>query len=49
MKTFSPSLAAHLAGGITTLCTCWRITRSDGAVLGFTDHDRTIIFDAVEP
>ena len=48
MKSFSPSLAAHLASGVTTLCTCWRVTRSDGAVLGFTDHDRTITFDAVD-
>jgi uncharacterized phage protein (TIGR02218 family) len=47
MKTFSPALAAHLAGGVTTLCTCWRITRADGVVLGFTDHDRTIAFDGV--
>jgi uncharacterized phage protein (TIGR02218 family) len=47
MKTFSPALAAHLAGGVTTLCTCWRVTRGDGVVLGFTDHDRAIVFDAV--
>ncbi len=47
MKSFSPALAAHLAGGATTLCTCWRIVRSDGAVLGFTDHDRAIAFDDV--
>jgi uncharacterized phage protein (TIGR02218 family) len=47
MKTFSPALAAHLAGGVTTLCTCWRITRADGVVLGFTDHDRVIAFDGV--
>jgi len=47
MKTFSPALAAHLAGGATTLSTCWRVTRSDGVVLGFTDHDRTIVFDSV--
>jgi len=47
MKFFSSALAAHLAGGCTTLCTCWRVTRSDGAVLGFTDHDRTLAFDGV--
>ena len=47
MKTFSPALRAHLAGGVTTLCTCWRIRRGDGMVLGFTDHDRSIDFDGV--
>lgn len=47
MKSFSPALAAHLTGGVTTLCTCWRIERSDGTVLGFTDHDRAIAFDGV--
>ena len=45
MKTLSPSLQAHLDSGITTLCWCWRLTRKDGAVLGFTDHDRDIICD----
>lgn len=48
MKSFSPSLSAHLAGGCTTLCFCWRVTRRDGMVLGFTDHDRTITFEDVE-
>ena len=47
MKTFSPQLAAHLAGGVTTLCTCWRVTHGDGVVLGFTDHDRALTFDGV--
>ena len=48
MKTFSPALAAHLASGATTLCTCWRVSRGDGIVLGFTDHDRAITFDGVD-
>jgi uncharacterized phage protein (TIGR02218 family) len=48
MKSFSPALASHLASGTTTLCACWRVIRSDGVVLGFTDHDRTIVFDDVE-
>jgi uncharacterized phage protein (TIGR02218 family) len=47
VKTFAAPLAAHLAGKITTLCTCWRIERADGVVLGFTDHDRTITFGDV--
>lgn len=47
MKSFSLELAAHLASGSTTMCTCWRITRGDGTVLGFTDHDRALVFDSV--
>ncbi|MEX0853649.1 MAG: DUF2163 domain-containing protein [Bauldia sp.] len=47
MRTIDPGLAAHLATGVTTLCRCWRVARSDGVVLGFTDHDRAIDFDAV--
>ncbi len=33
---------ASLDSGVTTLCWCWLVTRSDGAVLGFTDHDRAL-------
>lgn len=45
MKKLSAALAAHLESGATTLCWCWRLTRNDGARLGFTDHDRDIAFD----
>ncbi len=45
MKTIPPSLATHLGGGATTLCRCWRLTRRDGAVAGFTDHDRDLAFE----
>jgi uncharacterized phage protein (TIGR02218 family) len=45
MKALSPALAAHLASGATTLCWCWRLTRADGVKLGFTDHDRDLVFD----
>lgn len=45
MKTLDPDLAAHLSGGVTTLCWCWRLTRRDGVVMGFTDHDRDVAFD----
>ncbi|MCR9128826.1 MAG: DUF2163 domain-containing protein [Alphaproteobacteria bacterium] len=33
------ALQARLDAGATTLAWCWIITRRDGAVLGFTDHD----------
>lgn len=42
MLTFPPALAAALSAGATTLCRCWRLTRTDGAVLGFTNHDRDL-------
>ncbi len=47
MKTLDPDLADHLGSGATTLATCWKVTRSDGTVLGFTDHDADIVFDGV--
>ena len=45
MKAASASLASHLAGEVTTLATCWRITRTDGTVFRFTDHDRDLVVD----
>jgi uncharacterized phage protein (TIGR02218 family) len=45
MKNLSPALQSHLDDGTTTLSWCWRISRSDGTALGFTDHDRTLSFD----
>jgi uncharacterized phage protein (TIGR02218 family) len=41
------ALQAHLEGGATTLCRCWSVARRDGAVLGFTDHDRALVFEGV--
>jgi uncharacterized phage protein (TIGR02218 family) len=48
MRTLPPALAAQLDSGVTTLCWCWRVARVDGAVLGFTDHDRELTFDGVD-
>ncbi|OLP46862.1 DUF2163 domain-containing protein [Rhizobium oryziradicis] len=42
MRVIPDALAAHLAGDATTLCTCWRVIRTDQMVLGFTDHDRDL-------
>ncbi|ACL57564.1 DUF2163 domain-containing protein [Methylobacterium nodulans] len=47
MKTLPPGLAASLASGVTTLCRCWILTRSDGQRLGFTDHDEDVLCDGV--
>jgi len=48
MRTFEAGFAGHIASGATTLATCWRITRKDGAVLGFTDHDEPLRFDGTD-
>jgi uncharacterized phage protein (TIGR02218 family) len=45
MRHLPNGLSAHLASGATTICHCWRIKRSDGVALGFTDHDRALLFD----
>lgn len=47
MKQLPAGLADHLSGAATTLCRCWKLTRRDGAELGFTDHDRDVVFDGV--
>ncbi|MCU0904613.1 MAG: DUF2163 domain-containing protein [Tabrizicola sp.] len=41
------ALFEHLASGATTVCRAWTITRRDGVVLGFTDHDQQIEVDGV--
>ena len=45
MRDLDPAFAAHLKCGATTLCRCWKLTRSDGVALGFTDHDVEVVFD----
>lgn len=47
MRPAPPELVARIASGAATLCRCWKLTRRDGVVLGFTDHDRKLEFDEV--
>lgn len=47
MKAISTALDNHLKQEVTTLCTCWRVERLDGMVLGFTDHDQDLLFNGV--
>ena len=47
MTVYPPALVTHLAQDVTTVCHCWRLTRADGAVFGFTDHDRPLTVDGV--
>jgi uncharacterized phage protein (TIGR02218 family) len=45
MRTIPSALQTKLNSGVTTLARCWIVTRRDGAVLGFTDHDQDIVLD----
>lgn len=47
MKTLPPGLSDHLSGEALTLCSCWQLELSDGSILGFTDHDRDLVFDGM--
>lgn len=42
MRQIPDSVASALAQGAAKLCHVWLITRRDGVVLGFTDHDRPL-------
>lgn len=48
MRIISPELESHFAGGLTTLATCWKITRQDAMQIGFTDHDELISFGGID-
>ncbi|MFW8593257.1 DUF2163 domain-containing protein [Cribrihabitans neustonicus] len=43
----SDAFRAHAATGLTTLCRAWAMTRSDGVVFGFTDHDCALTFEGI--
>lgn len=47
MKQVSAAFAAHMQGEVTTLSTCWKLTRRDNTVLGFTNHDRDLLFESI--
>lgn len=47
MKTLPAGMQDHLDSGATTLCWCWQLTRRDGVVMGFTDHDEAVQFGGV--
>jgi uncharacterized phage protein (TIGR02218 family) len=47
MKTLPSGLETFLQSGVTTMVHCWKITREDGVVQGFTEHDSSLTFDSV--
>lgn len=45
MKSLPLGLQTFLNNGETTMAHCWRITRTDDLVQGFTEHDENLTFD----
>lgn len=39
------TIVQHLASGTTTTCRTWGLTRRDGVMFGFTDHDMDLAFE----
>ncbi|AEI93411.1 DUF2163 domain-containing protein [Roseobacter litoralis] len=47
MTGMNENLKTHLATGLTTLSHAWAIERTDGVILGFTDHGRDLAFEGI--
>ncbi|RTL76193.1 MAG: DUF2163 domain-containing protein [Bradyrhizobiaceae bacterium] len=47
MRAIPSALQAKLDSGVTTLARCWIVTRRDGVVSGFTDHDGDLVIEGV--
>ncbi len=44
MRLIPPPLQTKLDSGVTTLARCWKLTRRDGVVMGFTvDRDEDVV------
>ncbi|MBC8717832.1 DUF2163 domain-containing protein [Ochrobactrum sp. Marseille-Q0166] len=42
-----PELESHLKGEVTSHCFAWLIKRCDQVVMGFTDHDLTLVLEGI--
>jgi hypothetical protein len=47
MRNVPNEMAARIESGAARLCHVWTVRRADGAVTGFTDHDRDLTLDGV--
>jgi uncharacterized phage protein (TIGR02218 family) len=47
MRPIPSALQAKLDSGVTTLARCWKLSRRDGVVMGFTDHDSDLVLSGV--
>ena len=45
MKTVTVQMSAHVRAEVSTLCTCWELTRTDGVTFRWTDHDQDVVFE----
>jgi len=45
MRAVPDALAQRIESGAASLCHAWVLTRADGVVLGFTDHDRDLVVE----
>ncbi|WP_341792968.1 DUF2163 domain-containing protein [Rickettsia endosymbiont of Ceutorhynchus obstrictus] len=48
MRNLSPQLKNHLSAEVTTIATCWKLTRKDNKVFAFTDHDQALFVDEIK-
>lgn len=46
-KTITPTLQTSHGLEVTSLCTCWKVTRQDATVYGYTDADVDITYEGV--
>jgi hypothetical protein len=47
VRGISTAMATFLQGAVLTLATCVQITRTDGQVFGFTDHDTNLVYNGI--
>ena len=47
MRDIPIELVARIESGAAMLCHAWMLTRTDGVVMGFTDHDRDLTVEGV--
>jgi len=47
MKSLPAGLQDFLDAGETTMVHCWKVTRTDNVIQGFTEHDEDLTFGAV--
>jgi uncharacterized phage protein (TIGR02218 family) len=48
VKVIPIALASHYAQEVTTICLCLKVQRSDGIVLGCSNHDQAFTIEGVE-
>ncbi|MCC8483819.1 MAG: DUF2163 domain-containing protein [Rickettsia endosymbiont of Labidopullus appendiculatus] len=48
MRSISPQFRSHLSSEVTTLATCWKLTRKDSIIFAFTDHDQDLFIEGIK-